>query len=143
MRWLREIIPSNFVFTFLRYKRVLKKECSVVGKPLCYHASDPGSIPRGGHTNRSPYLLALQGQLSLSILPRSVNEYRMSTNSGSSTMRVAPIDHHWWYDRQLRTSDPGSVDRTHVNSVDRTSVQVCIISLKKESWGTCVVNRWL
>ena len=39
--------------------------CSIVGKPLCYHARDPGSIPHGGRTNRSPYLLALLGQLSL------------------------------------------------------------------------------
>ena len=49
-------------------------------------------------------------------------------NSGSSTMRVAPIDHHRWYDRRLRTYDPGSVGRTHVNWVDGTSVQVCIVS---------------
>ena len=28
--------------------------CSIVGKPLCYHASDPGSISRGGYTNRLP-----------------------------------------------------------------------------------------
>ena len=29
------------------------------------NASDPGSIPRGGHTTRSPYPLALLGQLNL------------------------------------------------------------------------------
>ena len=39
--------------------------CSIMVKPLCYHASDLGSIPHGGHTNRSSYLLALLGQLSL------------------------------------------------------------------------------
>ena len=44
-------------------------------------------------------------------------------------MRVAPIDHHWWYDRWLRTYDPGLVDCTHVNQVDRTSVQVCIVTV--------------
>ena len=44
-------------------------------------------------------------------------------------MRVAPIDHLWWYDRHLRTYDPGSVGRTHVNWVDGTSVQVCIVRL--------------
>ena len=33
----------------------------------------------------------------------------------SSTMRVAPIEHHWWYDRRLSTYNPGSVGRTHVN----------------------------
>ena len=37
--------------------------CSIVGKPLCYHSSDPGLIPRGSHTTRS--LLTLLGQLSL------------------------------------------------------------------------------
>ena len=36
-----------------------------MGKPLCYHANDPGLISRGGHTNRSPNLLELLGQLSL------------------------------------------------------------------------------
>ena len=39
--------------------------CSIMRKPLCYHASDPGAILRGVHTTRSPYLLALLGQLSL------------------------------------------------------------------------------
>ena len=38
---------------------------NIVGKPLCDHASDLGSTASGGHTNRSFYLLALQGQLSL------------------------------------------------------------------------------
>ena len=38
--------------------------CSIVGKPLCYHVSNPGSI-LGGHATRSPYLLTLLGQLSL------------------------------------------------------------------------------
>ena len=52
-------------------------------------------------------------------------------NSGSSSMRVAPIDHHWWYDQRPRTYDPGSVGRTHVNWVDGTSVQVGIVSLVK------------
>ena len=39
--------------------------CSIVAKPLCYHASDPGSIPHRGNTNSSPYLLVQLGQLSL------------------------------------------------------------------------------
>ena len=26
-----------------------------------------------------------------------------------------PIDNHWWYDRRLRTYDPGLVGRNHVN----------------------------
>ena len=43
-------------------------------------------------------------------------------------MRVAPIDHNWWYDRWLRTFDPGLIDCTHLNRVDGTSVQVCIVS---------------
>ena len=43
-----------------------KCSCSVAGSvALCYHASEPGSIPFGGHTNSSPYLLELLGQLSL------------------------------------------------------------------------------
>ena len=104
----------------------------MVGKPLCYHARDPGSIPLGGHTNRPSYLLALLGQLSPPALhPSEVGKWvpdNTGANSGSSTMRVAPIDHHRWYDRRLRTYDPGSVGRTHVNWVDGTSVQVCIVS---------------
>ena len=51
--------------------------CSIVGKPLCYHASDPGFD--------SPWRLYHQMSLSPravrptqpSILPRSVNEYRI------------------------------------------------------------------
>ena len=34
-------------------------------KPLHYHVSKPDLIPHEVHTNRFPYLLALQGQLSL------------------------------------------------------------------------------
>ena len=37
---------------------------SYVGQTI-YHASNLGSIPRGGHTNRSPNLLKLLGQSSL------------------------------------------------------------------------------
>ena len=48
-----------------------------VGKPLCYHASDPGSIPRGGHTTRPPYHPRAARPTQPSILPRSVNEYRI------------------------------------------------------------------
>ena len=44
-------------------------------------------------------------------------------------MRVAPINHHLWYDRRLRTYDRELVGRTHFNSVDGTSVQVCIVGL--------------
>ena len=70
-----------------------------VGKPLCYHASDPGSIPRGGHTTRSPYHPRAARPTQPSILPRSANEYRimlgLRANSGSSMMKVAPLDHHW------------------------------------------------
>ena len=35
-----------------------------------------------------------------------------AANSGSSTMRVALINHHWWYDRRLSTYHPGSVGHT-------------------------------
>ena len=37
----------------------------MVDKPMCYHANNLGLIPCGGHTNISPYLLVLLGQLSL------------------------------------------------------------------------------
>ena len=33
-------------------------------------------------------------------------------NTGSSTMKVALIDHHWWYDRRLSTYVPRSVGGT-------------------------------
>ena len=35
--------------------------CSVVGKPLCYHASDPDSIPPGSSYHQISF--ALLGQL--------------------------------------------------------------------------------
>ena len=55
--------------------------CSIVGKPLCYHASNPGSNPRGSHTSRSPPRTARPTQSS--ILPRSVNEYLINTGTNS------------------------------------------------------------
>ena len=67
----RPVMVSNFNMAF---KSTFDKKqsfgysessCSRVGKPLYYHTSNPGSIPRGGHTNRSPFILALLGQLSL------------------------------------------------------------------------------
>ena len=61
-------------------------------------------------------------------------------NSGSSTMSVTPIDHHWWYDRRLRTYDPGSVGRTHVNWVDGTSVEVCIVSFFYSIFGEILMH---
>ena len=53
-------------------------------------------------------------------------------NSESSTMRVAPIDQHRWYDRRLRTYGPGSVGRTHVNWVDGTSVHVFMLAFSRQ-----------
>ena len=104
--------------------------CSIVGKPLCYHASNSGSIQRGGYTNRFPYILVLLDQLSLPSFCSEVSKWvpdNTAANSGSSTMKIAPIDHHWWYDQQLHTYNSGSVGRTHVNWVDGTSVQVCVV----------------
>ena len=43
-------------------------------------------------------------------------------------MRVAPMDHHWWYGQQLSTYNTGSVGNTYINEVDGTSVQVCIVN---------------
>ena len=43
-------------------------------------------------------------------------------------MGVAPIDHHWWYDRRLSTYDPASVGRTRVDSFNGTSVHMCTVS---------------
>ena len=47
--------------------------CSIVGKPLCYHASDPGSIIRGSQTTRSPPRAARPTQPSIPL--RLKNEY--------------------------------------------------------------------
>ena len=81
--------------------------CSIEGKPLCYHSSDSDLIPLGGHTNRSPSLLVLLGQLSLSSF--------WGANTGSSPVRVAPVDHHWWYDRRVCAYVPGSVGHIQVD----------------------------
>ena len=56
----------------------------MVGKPLCYHASDPSYIPCGGQAIRSPNFLMLWGQL-------RENEYRIIP--GSPMIKVVPIDH--------------------------------------------------
>ena len=65
-----------------------------------------------------------------SILPRSVNEYWITPGL------TQIIDLHWWYDRRLRTYDPGSVGRTQVNWVDGTSAQVCIVNVFLSFWVT-------
>ena len=51
-------ISCNSIFS----RRI--ESCSTLCKPLCYHISVPGSTPHVGHTNRSPYIVALLGQLS-------------------------------------------------------------------------------
>ena len=40
------------------------------------------------------------------IMIRVPAELSIEANPGSSTMRNAPIDHHWWYGQWLRTCDP-------------------------------------
>ena len=82
----------------------------MVGKPLCYHASDLGAIPRGGYNNRFPYVLALLGQLSLPSFRGREMKYQIIPG-------LAPIDHRWWHDRPLSTYDPGLVGRTRVDSL--------------------------
>ena len=52
------------IFSLLQYQSV-PSGYSIVGKLLCYHASDTDSIPLGGHTTKFPYLLVLLDQLSL------------------------------------------------------------------------------
>ena len=61
-------------YVFYHY-RCLSGGCSIVGKPLCYHASDLGFIRRGFHITRSPPCAARQIQPS--ILPRLVNEHQI------------------------------------------------------------------
>ena len=41
-------------------------------------------------------------------------------NFRSLAMRVAPINHHWWYDHWLSNYNPGSVGCSHVDWVDGT-----------------------
>ena len=85
--------------------------CSVVGKSLCYHTSDRIRFPLDLHTTRSPG----RCQANSGIQPSEVGKWvpdNTGAKSGSSTMRVAPIDHHWWYDLRLSSYDPGSVGRT-------------------------------
>ena len=85
----------------------------IMSKPLCFHARGPGSIPWGVHSTRSPYLLTLLGQLSL--LSCRGDKWALGNTgaiSGSSTTRITPINHHWWYDRRLSTYHSGSVGRT-------------------------------
>ena len=50
-------------------------------------------------------------------------------NRGPSTTKIAPIDYHWRHDRRLSTLDLGSVCRTNINQVDRTSIEFHIVSL--------------
>ena len=90
--------------------------CSIVGKLLCYRRSDPGSIPCGGQTT-TDHLISSHYQANSAFHPSQVGKLvtdKTGANSVSSTMRVAPIDHRWWYDRWLSTYNPGSVGHTQV-----------------------------
>lgn len=107
-------------------------DCSIMGKLLCYHASDLDSIPWGGHTNRSPYLLVLHANSAFH--PFEICKWvphKTGATSGSPMMRVAFIGNHWWYDQQLNAYDPGSVGYTHINLVDGISIEACIVNLIK------------
>ena len=60
---MSETLKKQFIFTVALIK-VATGSRGIVGRPLYHHMSNPGSIPRGVHTNRSPYILVLIGQLS-------------------------------------------------------------------------------
>ena len=79
---------------------------------MCYHNSDPGLIPREGHINRSR---ATQ----FSILPRSVNEYRIIPGLTPGQPRwgrlTLTITYHWWFDWRQSTYDPRLVTHTQVD----------------------------
>ena len=56
-------------------------------------------------------------------------------------MRVAPIDHHWWYDRRLTTYDPGSVGHTQVDWSKEPHALGGVVSLVIDSAiGTCNIS---
>ena len=62
--------------------------------------------------------------------------------SDSSTIRVAPIDHYWWYDQRLGKYDPRSLGRTRVDLFNGTSGQVCTINfLYKLFKKTSLANK--
>ena len=96
-----------------------------MGKLLCNHVRNPGWIACQGKTIRAPnfQISKLQIWSSQSFnLSRLENDYRVIpelTTIESFTMRVAPIDHHWWYDCQVITYDPRLVGRTNLALVDR------------------------
>ena len=69
-----KIVYLHHFHMFYHY-HCLSGGCSIVGKSLCYHASDPRLIRRRFHTTRSPSHAARPTQPS--IFPRSVNEYRI------------------------------------------------------------------
>ena len=77
---------------------------SIVDKSLCYHAGNSGLIPRGGHTIKSPISPRCWAN---SAFHHSEVGKLVTGNTGpninSTTMRVAPIDHHWWYNLPLST----------------------------------------
>ena len=83
--------------------------CGVVGKPLFYHAGNPGSISRAIPTD-----LPTSSRHNPSEIGKWIPDNTGANSESSSTMRVAPINHDRWYDRQPRTYDPGSVGGTVV-----------------------------
>ena len=93
--------------------------CCMAGKPPCYHAGDPVLIPCGSQNKRSPYIHAVDKWV----------KNKTGANSGSYTMRVAPINHHWCYDRRLSTYNPELAGFFRVDSFSGIYIQVCAVSL--------------
>ena len=90
------------------------------------HSGQTNVLPRQRSGFHSPWRSYLSLYASRPTKPSIPVNSR--TTSWLLTMRFALIDHHWWYDRQLGTYDPGQVGRTLADSFYRISVQVCTVS---------------
>ena len=83
-------------------------------KPPTYFvsSSDTSFITRQCHTIRFPNLL-----ISTAFHPSKNKNWILVNNEAnirSTKMRVAPINHHWWFDLPLSTYYPRLVGHTHI-----------------------------
>ena len=86
-------------------------------KPPTYFvsSSDTSFITRQCHTIRFPNLLILL--ISTAFHPSKNKNWILVNNEAnirSTKMRVAPINHHWWFDLPLSTYYPRLVGHTHI-----------------------------
>ena len=82
---------------------------------MCYQTSDMGLIYRGSSCQQIYLSPRAARPTQPSILPRSLNAYRIIPRLTPGQRRWGFINHHWWYDWRLSTCNLMSAGHTQVD----------------------------